>query len=191
MQHQETCYDGYVRDAAVMPASAIVDLVNTLDVSTGEDLLADVGGLAKWMRARGLLSRGVQLAERDLRIAVELRERLRSTLLAHHDGGDDPAALQAISDLTFRQPIGLRFDHGVAQLATDGPGVATLVAAVADAIVALQHDGQWQRVRICPSDDCLEAFHDTSRGGTRRWCSMGVCGNRTKVTSYRQRTRPT
>ncbi|WIB37118.1 CGNR zinc finger domain-containing protein [Curtobacterium sp. MCJR17_043] len=30
-------------------------------------------------------------------------------------------------------------------------------------------------------------FYDSSRGGTRRWCSMQRCGNRAKVRAHRAR----
>lgn len=171
-------------------AELIVNFVNTLDVSTGDDQLTDVAGYASWLREAGFVNRDVVATERDLRTAVALREHLRATLLAHHDEADDGEALAGISAITLRHPMGLRFDDGTAQLVSDRPGIGVLVAAVADAIVTLQHERQWFRVRICPSSDCLEAFHDQSRGGTRRWCSMGVCGNRSKVGAYRQRIRP-
>jgi predicted RNA-binding Zn ribbon-like protein len=36
------------------------------------------------------------------------------------------------------------------------------------------------RVRVCEADDCGLLFVDTSRPGTRRWCSMEWCGDRAK-----------
>ncbi|MFF0223732.1 CGNR zinc finger domain-containing protein [Streptomyces sp. NPDC004629] len=35
--------------------------------------------------------------------------------------------------------------------------------------------------------DCRCAFHDTSRGGAGRWCSMAACGNRIKARTCRER----
>jgi len=47
------------------------------------------------------------------------------------------------------------------------------------------------RVRKCAQ--CVLYFRDTSKKGTRRWCSMQLYGNRLKVAAYatrrRQRTR--
>ena len=43
------------------------------------------------------------------------------------------------------------------------------------------------RVRKC--DQCVLYFHDTSKKGTRRWCSMQLCGNRRKVAAYAARQR--
>jgi predicted RNA-binding Zn ribbon-like protein len=43
------------------------------------------------------------------------------------------------------------------------------------------------RVRKCAQ--CVLQFHDTSKKGTRRWCSMQLCGNRLKVAAYAARQR--
>ena len=43
------------------------------------------------------------------------------------------------------------------------------------------------RLRRCDADDCRLVFHDESRTGSRRWCSMSRCGNRAKVRAFRER----
>jgi predicted RNA-binding Zn ribbon-like protein len=43
------------------------------------------------------------------------------------------------------------------------------------------------RVRKC--GQCVLHFYDTSKKGTRRWCSMQLCGNRFKVAAYAARQR--
>lgn len=43
------------------------------------------------------------------------------------------------------------------------------------------------RVRECAADGCPLIFVDTSRPGSRRWCSMERCGNRHKVRAHRSR----
>jgi len=37
-----------------------------------------------------------------------------------------------------------------------------------------------ERIRICAADDCGLLYVDTSRPGSRRWCSMEWCGDRAK-----------
>ncbi|GAA0262401.1 hypothetical protein GCM10009527_068010 [Actinomadura nitritigenes] len=44
------------------------------------------------------------------------------------------------------------------------------------------------RVRACAGADCGALFLDTSRPGTRRWCSMNTCGNRAKKDTQRAKT---
>lgn len=43
------------------------------------------------------------------------------------------------------------------------------------------------RIKRCMHPECVLWYLDTSRSGTRRWCSMSVCGNRTKATRHYQR----
>ena len=37
------------------------------------------------------------------------------------------------------------------------------------------------RIKHCENPTCVLWFFDTTRNGTRRWCSMAVCGNRMKA----------
>jgi predicted RNA-binding Zn ribbon-like protein len=50
-------------------------------------------------------------------------------------------------------------------------------------------DGTWERLKICPGDDCGWAFYDHSRNRSGRWCSMLVCGGRAKARTHYQRHR--
>ena len=43
------------------------------------------------------------------------------------------------------------------------------------------------RVRKC--EGCPVHFLDVSKKGSRRWCSMSLCGNKVKVAAYQQRQR--
>ena len=45
------------------------------------------------------------------------------------------------------------------------------------------------RLRSCANPHCRWVFYDGTRSGTRRWCTMAVCGNRAKLRRYRQRIR--
>ncbi|OPX12458.1 CGNR zinc finger domain-containing protein, partial [Gordonia sp. i37] len=42
------------------------------------------------------------------------------------------------------------------------------------------------RIRQCQHPQCVLWYLDTSRSGTRRWCSMAICGNRTKARRHQQ-----
>jgi len=47
------------------------------------------------------------------------------------------------------------------------------------------------RLRVCVAEECGTWYVDTSKGGRRRWCSMSLCGNRSKAARYRTRHTPT
>jgi predicted RNA-binding Zn ribbon-like protein len=43
------------------------------------------------------------------------------------------------------------------------------------------------RIKVCASEGCGWAFLDTSKNGTRRWCSMKLCGNREKARRFKNK----
>jgi predicted RNA-binding Zn ribbon-like protein len=57
-----------------------------------------------------------------------------------------------------------------------------LLAPIAWSAADLMTGARAQRVRQCEDNKgCGWLFLDESRAGTRRWCSMGDCGNRAKA----------
>jgi predicted RNA-binding Zn ribbon-like protein len=44
-------------------------------------------------------------------------------------------------------------------------------------------------LRLCAAESCAWLFLDTSRNGSRRWCSMRTCGNRAKARRHHARVR--
>lgn len=41
------------------------------------------------------------------------------------------------------------------------------------------------KIRVCAAEGCGWFFLDTSKNGTRRWCSMKLCGNREKAARFK------
>ncbi|WP_410593960.1 CGNR zinc finger domain-containing protein [Amycolatopsis sp. lyj-23] len=64
------------------------------------------------------------------------------------------------------------------------PASAMLALLARDAL-ELVTSPEFAKVRRCEGARCGALFLDTSRPGTRRWCSMGVCGNQAKKSTYR------
>jgi len=154
------------------PADLIVRFLNTLDVEAGTDELANLEGWSSWLSAQGLDG---CFGPQD-RGALERVRELRGDLRA-----------LAVGEQHFQ---GRQFDIQVA-LTVDGkvelsaPTAAGFLAAAA-AKVAIEE--RIDRVKICPADNCLWAFYDTSRNRSRQWCSMQVCGNRAKARAHRERS---
>ncbi|MGW3961533.1 CGNR zinc finger domain-containing protein [Amycolatopsis sp. NPDC005003] len=66
----------------------------------------------------------------------------------------------------------------------EDPASAMLALLARDAL-ELVTSPEFARVRRCEGARCGALFLDTSRPGTRRWCSMDVCGNQAKKSTYR------
>ncbi|SFW76617.1 CGNR zinc finger domain-containing protein [Amycolatopsis australiensis] len=66
----------------------------------------------------------------------------------------------------------------------EDPAEAMLALLARDAL-ELVTSPEFARVRRCAGPRCGALFLDTSRPGTRRWCSMETCGNQAKKSAYR------
>ena len=172
-------------------ADLLCAFVNTLDVDVDADpheALPDAAALTAWLRQHDLLDADDRAGKRDLDLALTLRSGLREALVRHHDG-DHTSRVPDLETAATALPLRVVFDGTrprlVPALGGARGGLARLLVAVADA----QADDAWARVKLCGADDCQLAFYDTSKNRSRRWCSMGVCGNRQKTRSYRARQR--
>jgi len=63
-------------------------------------------------------------------------------------------------------------------------GLDWLLAAVARSGAEIVAEGTRARLRVCANPACGLFFYDNSRTRRRRWCSMAVCGNRSKVAAF-------
>lgn len=156
-----------------------LDLVNTLWVGSGGpvDLFDRRGAVGAWLREHGLTG-SPRAVEAPLR---EARAALRAVL-------DDPADGAALDAVLAHGRVRRRWQHGgpLDAVEVDAAWRPAWTAASAHLdLVATTAD----RVRGCASPSCVLVFADTSRNGTRRWCSMATCGSRAKSADhYRRRT---
>jgi predicted RNA-binding Zn ribbon-like protein len=64
---------------------------------------------------------------------------------------------------------------------------ADLWVPIVDATADLIANTDPSRIRKC--ETCVVHFFDSSKKGSRRWCSMNICGNKLKVAAYQRRKR--
>ena len=183
-----------------------LDFLNTCPVQNGEavELLPDFDALLRWFKAAGLLSSddvadlrqqwGESALARQVVAAMrELREGLRKEVLARERGRSvHRMAIDELNHLMAEHPMLTRLkvsgSASTTELWFDPRRPEDLFAPLAHSAATLFADVDRNRVRKCRR--CVLHFHDTSKKGTRRWCSMRLCGNRLKVAAYaaRQRT---
>jgi len=66
-------------------------------------------------------------------------------------------------------------------------GLEWLLAALARSAAELISKGARSGLRQCANPNCQLLFCDDSRTHRRRWCSMALCGNRSKVAAFARR----
>jgi predicted RNA-binding Zn ribbon-like protein len=162
--------------------------VNTLDVEEARDELGSVASLRTWLVDHELVDLDTRVSRRDLALAIELRDALRRAFLAHSGVPLPREALETANRALARLPLDVQIDAtGAPQVAPRGEGVTAVLGRVVSDMARARTLGTWDRLKLCPAEDCLWAFFDSSKNRSRRWCSMNVCGNRTKTREYRRR----
>jgi predicted RNA-binding Zn ribbon-like protein len=161
--------------------------VNTLEVESGDDALSSPVVLQAWLREHGL-GRGAEAAPADLHAARRLCEALRSLLAENSGMHVRKDAAVTLNRAAGRARLALQFEPaGRARLEPRASGVDGALGRLVAIAAAAMADGTWSRLKACRADDCRWAFYDHARNRSRQWCSMAVCGNRTKARSYRRR----
>jgi predicted RNA-binding Zn ribbon-like protein len=62
-----------------------------------------------------------------------------------------------------------------------------LLVPIGEALAQLVCTEDFSDVKACEGPACTLLFADHTRGRTRRWCSMALCGNRAKQAAHRHR----
>jgi predicted RNA-binding Zn ribbon-like protein len=183
----------------------ILDLLNTKPVLADRptELLPDIRALERWLIASGTVTSAKAKAKlRSWRHSAEaaafleelvaFREKLRETVL-RMEGGLAPAEafLAEVNSRLTRHPLPalLRKREGrvIRETSLELRRPADLWAPIIDATAELLAETDLSRIRKCES--CVIHFFDTSKKGSRRWCSMNICGNKLKVAAYQRRKR--
>jgi len=182
-----------------------LDFLNTRPEVDGQpvELLPDAGALLRWLTAAELLSKrkagemgktwAPGNAEGQMRGLHEFREAYRKIILEREAGRSlTPGSLSYLNGLLrehcFTDQV-IRDDSGVLKRRRlfEPRRPLDALGPIVDAAVQLLVEGDPARIRKC--DRCVLHFADTSKKGTRRWCSMEICGNRAKVAAYARRQR--
>lgn len=182
-----------------------LDFLNTNPVlSEGpKELLPDTHALEKWLLASGVLVsskakasvrrwRDTPKAEVLLHSLIAFRERLRTAIIRQEAGSSVSESFIAEVNLMLVQyPSRIALHKKGARLERrtvfEPQRPEDVWAPLAAATAELLSDVEPSRIRKCES--CVAHFRDTSKKGSRRWCSMNICGNRLKVAAYQHRNR--
>lgn len=161
--------------------------MNTVDIENGVEELTDPEALRDVLIRVGALSRGAPpLDEADVDGALELREALRRLLLVNAGGEVDAEALIALERASGAARLSIRFERDATPtLLPQAAGLDGAIGRILAVVFTAMADGSWPRLKACPRDVCGWVFYDRSRNLSSRWCSMSVCGNRTKIKRYR------
>lgn len=188
-----------IRELPIVAGHLALDFANTVDDPLGPrrwDHVADHPNLVAWSARVGVVSPDAAAALRRavaghperaaaaMRDAVALRAALTDTFGAVVDGSplDDgwlrlrPFVVSAVA----RADVAPAVPHPAPTWSGTEPDLPLL--PVADAAYRLLTGPELHRLKRCVA--CPWLFLDRSRNGSRRWCSMEVCGTDEKIRRY-------
>ena len=179
----------HLRNTEIEPESELlVAFVNTRDLEEQADAIGDPEALERWIAASGAGVAAPPVDADGHRRILALRESLRALLRANSGGEASESELaplrEAAASARFHTSLG---PGGELRIDPEGGGLDAFEGRLLLAVERLQALGGWSRLKACPADDCQWAFFDSSRNRSRTWCSMEVCGNRSKTRRYRSR----
>lgn len=173
-----------------------LDFLRTLrwrGTDQAEEELATPEALIAWVRQLGPYDQDAAIplpTRRMLGRAQETREAVHALLASARttSAADCPAdarlLLNEIAAVATPHPV-LDADGALTHTAADPVGA--LLAVIARDALDLATSPLLARVRECAGPNCGAWFLDTSRPGTRRWCSMDRCGNQAKKSTWRSK----
>ncbi len=174
-----------------------IDFVNA--APTNAELSWD--RLIRFLQSTGIVSseRGIQLLVlpqsdpqtsdallfKARRLSFGLRKVFAATLRRQKLAGEWIEPVNEILRVTegHDELVAQEGDWKIEFIAREG-GLDWLLAAIARSGAEIIAEGSRARLRLCANPHCGLLFYDNSRTRERRWCSMAVCGNRSKVAAF-------
>jgi len=196
-------------NAIFVADAAGIDFLNSVATPVDEpvDWIGDGAGLVDWLRQAGLVpgDRLDSIADRAMpgeldRVADQardLREWFRHFVKTRMGRALDASTLGDLAPLNRlleRDEAYGRIvpnDDGGLSLETDRRwrSPESLLIPIGEALARVVVGEDFAQVKACEGHGCTLMFADHTRGHSRRWCSMSVCGNRAKVSAHRSRRR--
>lgn len=175
-------------NAAPVQLALVQSFLNTLDLESRRDDLADTASAQSWLAARRLVSPGTEYDEADRKRLVDVRRALHGLVAANGGAGIQRRAVTTLNEAARRVRLGVRLhpEDGY-RLMAEGVGIDRPIGELLISVTTAMAAGSWTRLKICANDACQEAYFDGSKNRSGRWCSMARCGNRMKGRAYRHR----
>ncbi len=159
--------------------------INTADLGSDADEVGTPAALRSWLREN--LADPGEVGEQGWARAIALREALRRLACANNGEAQPEADLAVLNAAAAAGRLRPRFGRSGVGLEPDGRGLDAQLGRLVAAVYEAMGDGSWERLKACARHSCRWVFYDASKNHSATWCSMKVCGNRTKAERFRRR----
>lgn len=167
-----------------------IDFLNTQCADREEiiELLNEPQDLYSWATEAGITVDD-SVMNRDLGDSLKFRQALKEVFLAVLDLQIVPKrSLKIVNkyllhDLSEQQLVSLKGKLEIQPIQRKH-SLERLLGQIANEAALLLVSEKIDKIRRCSNQKCILLFLDTSKSGKRRWCSMNVCGNRSKAANH-------
>lgn len=165
-----------------------INLMNTLKMHNHNpiDLLSTEADVVQWialMEENNLLTpTQVKVLAKDpthLRDVQHFRDHCRK-----HFASNDPETnlIDLLTNTTKVTPLTFKIENNnLIPIPSEG-GTKGLLSLISYHMLLHETNGVLGKVKACENEECLAFF--VNQKGKRKWCSMEVCGNRTKAKKH-------
>ena len=175
------------RETASGELGLVQAFVNTVDLVPHDEQLRDPNTLKAWLVARDLMDGAQAVDEADLKHTIAVREAMRGVIAGNSGQRLYPVDIATLNEAAAASRLRMRFgSDGRPRLEPEVPGVVGALGRLVAALHAAMQEEDWQRLKLCSSDECRWAFFDRSKNRSSRWCTMASCGNREKARRFRK-----
>jgi predicted RNA-binding Zn ribbon-like protein len=187
-----------------------LDFLNSIatPMDVAVDWIDSGTGLLAWLDQAQLVPHATleEIRERALpgeleRIAGQarnLREWFRAFVREHKGTRLTAAALAQLEPLNLLLERDERYGRVVADAQAESTGLElqslrrwrspqSLLQPIGEVLARLVTEENFEFIKACEGPTCTLLFTDHTRGHSRRWCSMEICGNRAKQAAHRNR----
>jgi predicted RNA-binding Zn ribbon-like protein len=175
-----------------------------LDYKVLNDKLEDYSDLVDWAHKAGIIDdtaaeklnrlgrKDQKASQKVYKKALVIREavyRIFISLVKGEEPDSKDVALLNRECIAAREHQELHFDSGHFRwdLEIQSEEPEGIIRQIALSAAELLTSGSLHRVKECSGDNCGWLFLDTSKNGSRQWCSMKDCGNLAKVRKFREK----
>lgn len=176
----------------------ITDFVNTELKPTGKliDLFQTNDDVKRWFKEVGLVKEIEEIELNDIFFneIKEYRDFIKKSFFEYLDNKSDLTLLLEKTNKILKQNEVLlqvlNFNGEYKQtFLPHKKNVNILLITIAIELAKLVSSEQFKYLKRCNNHDCVLLFIDNSKNHSRRWCSMEICGNRSKVNNFNQRNK--
>lgn len=161
----------WLEQAQLVPRATLDEIRDRAMPGELNTVAAQVRDLRDWFRSfvhrhKGKTLTAAVLGELEPLNRLLERDEMHGKVVARHDAEGSRLALESVR--RWRSP-------------------ESLLQPIGEVLASLLTQEDFSHVKACEGSVCTLLFADHTRGHTRRWCSMEICGNRAKQAAHRGR----